>query len=55
MSKRVRELMYKYRERFGETFPLMMCMDMTDEEIESRLEDCLKSGKPYEGIQGVAY
>lgn len=51
----MQELMERYEERFGEVFPLMMCMDMTDEEIERRIESCLDSGTPFVGIEGVVY
>lgn len=51
----VDEKMAEYLEKFGEVFPLMCCMDMTDEEIVSRIQKCLDSGKPFEPEEGVDY
>lgn len=37
-----------YREKFGEQFPLMLCMGMPDKDIIKIIDKCLKSGKPYD-------
>lgn len=42
------EKLEKYRETFGEQFPLMLCMGMPDKEIIKIIDECLDSGKPYE-------
>lgn len=41
------ELLDKYKERFGEQFPLMLCRMMTDDEISDIINRCLVEGKPY--------
>ena len=41
-------LMREYREKFGEDFPVFLCMGMSDEEIIAEIESCLKSGKKLE-------
>lgn len=41
-------LLDKYKAKFGEHFPLMLCRGMDDEEINSLVEECLESGKPYD-------
>lgn len=47
--------MYEYEERFGELFPLMMCLDMTDDEIEARIQSCLDAGSVYEPPAEVTF
>ena len=42
------EIMDKYKERFGECFPLMLVMGMSDDEICELIKECLKNDKPYE-------
>ena len=42
------EIMDKYKERFGECFPLMLVMGMSDDEIRDLIKECLKNDKPYE-------
>lgn len=45
----------RYREVFGEAFPLMCCMGMTDSEIVAVIDGCVKSGKPFAPIEGADY
>lgn len=40
--------MDKYRERFGECFPLMLVSGMSEGQIEDIVKDCLKKNKPYD-------
>lgn len=42
------DLMEKYKKKFGECFPLMLTMGMSDEQIENIIKECLKNNKPYE-------
>ena len=42
------EIMDKYKERFGECFPLMLVMGMSDDKICELINECLKTNKPYE-------
>ena len=42
------ELMEKYKDKFGECFPLMLTMGMNEKQIEDIIKDCLKKNKPYE-------
>ena len=42
------ELMEKYKEKFGECFPLMLTMGMSEKEIKGIIEMCLGNEKPYE-------
>ena len=42
------ELLDKYKEKFGECFPLMLTMGMNEKQIEDIIKDCLKNNKPYE-------
>lgn len=42
------ELMEEYRKMFGEPFPMMSALGMTDEEITDAIEDCLVTGKPFD-------
>ena len=37
----------KYRSQFGESFPLMLCMHMTDNEIITTIKKCLDDGESY--------
>lgn len=41
-------LLEKYRARFGECFPLMLCMGMSDEEINQIIQQCLDKDTMYE-------
>ena len=50
-----REALEAYRERFGDSFPLMMTMDWSDEEVIEEILRRLESGEPFEGDEGVAY
>lgn len=36
-----------YEAAFGEPFPLMQCMGMSDEAITKIVDDCLKRNAPY--------
>jgi hypothetical protein len=49
------ELLEKYREAFDDAFPLMCCMDMTDEEIADRIRACLDAETPFEPVDGADY
>lgn len=49
------EAMKKYRERFGEQFPLYCTMGMDDGEIVDVIEECLREGEPFELDDGVLY
>lgn len=40
--------MDKYKEKFGECFPLMLTMGMNENQIKAAIEECLKNNKPYE-------
>ena len=40
-------LLDKYKAKFGEQFPLMLCRHMTDDEICDTIQKCLDSNKPY--------
>ena len=40
--------MEKYKEKFGECFPLMLTRGMSDENVKEAIEECLKNNKPYE-------
>ena len=42
------ELIDKYKEKFGECFPLMLTRGMSEEDIKEAIKECLKNNKPYE-------
>lgn len=42
------KLLDKYKEKFGECFPLMLTMGMSEEQIKDAINECLKNNKPYE-------
>ena len=42
------ELLDKYRDKFGEPFPLMLCMGMGDESVCKIIKGCVENGKPYD-------
>ena len=42
------EYLNKYREMFGEQFPLMACLGMTEDEIIAEVQKCIAIGKLYE-------
>ena len=42
------KLLDEYRNKFGDQFPLMLCMSMTEDEIMELIQDCIDKGKPYE-------
>ncbi len=41
------ELLDKYKKKFGECFPLMLTMGMSEEEIKDIINVCLENGNPY--------
>ena len=41
------ELMDKYKDKFGECFPLMLTRGMSDEERMEEIKNCIKNNKPY--------
>ena len=41
-------LLDKYKEHFGECFPLMLCMGMDEEDILQVIQKCLGDDKPYD-------
>ena len=41
------ELLDKYEEKFGECFPLMLTMGMSEEEIKYIIKVCLDNDYPY--------
>jgi hypothetical protein len=41
-------LLDKYRDRFGEQFPLMLCRGLTDDEICRTIQQCLDNGEPFD-------
>lgn len=45
----------RYREKFGEAFPLMCCMGMSDDEVISVIDECVRSGNMFEPIDGADY
>ena len=49
------ELMEEYKERFGEVFPLMCCMDMRKEDIAKEVKACLDRGEPFKLMDDVRY
>lgn len=44
------QLLYKYMEKFGESFPTMLTQQLKQSELVQALENCLKSNKNYEVI-----
>lgn len=38
----------EYAKRFDDNFPIMGMMGVSDEEIEKIIDECLKTGKPYD-------
>lgn len=44
----LQELLDEYREKFGDIFPMMACMDMSDEEVAEEVRKCLDSGRPFD-------
>lgn len=42
------ELLDKYKDKFGECFPLMLTRGMSEEDIKDAINECLDKGKPYE-------
>lgn len=51
------ELLYEYRQTFGENFPLFMMMSEDEDKVKSIIKECLEDGEPYEPdiIEGVKY
>lgn len=44
----LQEKQKEYWERFGHSFPILLCMSMEDEKIVEIIQECLDDGKPYE-------
>lgn len=42
------EALKRYREKFGEPFPLYMALGMEDEKIVEIISECVESGKEYD-------
>lgn len=42
------ELMDKYKEKFGECFPLMLIKGMGEKEIENIIKICIENVHPYD-------
>lgn len=50
------ELMHKYRETFNDQFPLMIVRNTSEQEIISMIEDCIRTGLPFEpGMDDVDF
>lgn len=47
MATKIDVLLRKYEEQFRESFPLMLCRGMDDEEICATVQTCLDENKPY--------
>lgn len=47
MATKIDALLGKYEEQFRESFPLMLCRGMDDEEICATVQACLDENKPY--------
>lgn len=45
----------QYKAMFNDQFPLMCCMDMSDEDIIAIIDDCLANEKPYQPYLGNDY
>lgn len=46
------EALARYREKFGEPFPLYMALGIPEEKIVEIADECIKSGKEYEPKTG---
>ena len=42
------KLLDKYKEKFGEYFPLMLTRGMSEGQICEEIKECLRNNKPYE-------
>lgn len=42
------ELLKAYEEKYGESFPLMICRGMSDETVCEIIQQALDDGKPYD-------
>lgn len=42
------ELLDKYKAKFKEQFPLMLCRGLADDRVCQIIQECLDNGKPYE-------
>ena len=47
-SRSVLESILKYKEKFGECFPLMLTKGMGDKKIEDIIKNCIENNSPYE-------
>ena len=41
------KLLQKYKDKFSEQFPLMLCRGLDDTEIKEIIGECLKNNEPY--------
>lgn len=41
-------LLDKYKEKFGECFPLMLTRGMPEEQVKEIVKDCIEKNKMYE-------
>lgn len=41
------KLLDQYEAKFGECFPIRLCMGLSDEKICELVQACLEHGKPY--------
>lgn len=42
------KLLIEYKDKFGECFPLMLVMGMSDDKICELIKECLETNKSYE-------
>ncbi len=47
-AKEMFRLQHEYKKRFGDTFPMMFCLDPIVD-----IKKCLKEGKPYDPYEGI--
>lgn len=47
MENNLDMLLDKYEQKFGESFPLMLCRGMADEDICEIVQDCIDKEKTY--------
>ena len=44
----LREYLHKYRDLFGEQFPMMACLGMEEDDIIKEIQKCLEKKQPYQ-------
>ena len=49
------KLLEQYEKKFGECFPLMLTMGMSDEEIAEIAKDCIENNRPYDVSENGDY